>query len=400
MCKSFTSKFFEEGRTLILVLVLLLCTAASAFAAPGDTTQNQPSLSSYDTPEYAEPVVDTSGNHTLTITNTHEPEVVDVIVTKIWDDDDNRDNLRPDNICVTLTAAANDGAATGEVYNYTLSTSDADANDDNQWSHTFEDLVKFYDGYQIAYTVAEADGTCPSITYTQTNCVLSGGKWENSACTTRASGDGNTHASPNTYTDQAICEAAGFEWFVDEDYTECYSEDPEDYTTQSDCELVEGYWYNNQCNWVPGTQAECEDENYYWYNNQCNEDFPETRPDCEEAEYYWYGDTCNTTIPTTRSQCEIRNLYWYDNKCNTDLPSTRTDCETKGFYWYNNQCNINAPTTQAECEAVGYYWHADLEPAECLGYPTPDTYTTKEDCENSGHDYVWHGDYCGYLILN
>ncbi len=251
----------KKFNIIFAVMAVFVLAVSSAFAAPGDTTQNQPSLSSYDAPVYATPVVDASGNHTLTVTNTHTPEVVDVTVTKIWDDDDNRDNLRPSNICVTLTATANGGAATGEVYNYTLSTSDADANDDNQWSHTFEDLVKFYDGYQIAYTVAEADGTCTAITYTEDNCELSGGRWENSACTPYTppsqtsggnsgsgdsgsgdSGSGSTTPDYASLTTQAACEAAtpAGTWTAG-------SCSDSNYNEEADCTSNSGTWTAGSC---------------------------------------------------------------------------------------------------------------------------------------------------------
>lgn len=205
---------------IFAVMAVFVLSVSAAFAAPGDTTQNTPSLSSYETPVYADPVVDADGNHTLTVTNTYHPEVINVTVTKIWDDDNNRDNLRPTQICATLTASANGGSARGEVHNHTLSVSDVDATDSNKWTYTFEDLVKYYDGYQIAYTVAESDGACSAITYTAANCELSGGKWENSTCTpvtrtSSSSGGGSNNPvapQPSDYTDEASCTAANFTW--------------------------------------------------------------------------------------------------------------------------------------------------------------------------------------------
>ena len=210
----------KKINVVFAVMAFFVLAVSSAFAAAGDTTQNSPNLSAYEAPVYATPVVDDNGNHTLTVTNTYQPEVINVVVTKIWDDDDNRDNLRPTNICVTLTASANGGATRGEVHNHSLSASDVDANDSNKWSYTFENLVKFYDGYQIAYTVAETDGTCSDITYTATSCELSGGKWENSTCTpvtrtnSTSGGNSNTPATPqpSDFTTEAECTAAHFTW--------------------------------------------------------------------------------------------------------------------------------------------------------------------------------------------
>ena len=175
----------KKSIVFLAVMALFVLTAASAFAAAGDGTQNTGDLSKYEAPEYATPVVDaTTGDTTLTVTNTHYPELVNVTISKIWDDDDNRDNFRPENICIVLSAAINDGAVEEEVWNYSLSESDVDPNDPNKWSYTFEDLVKYYEGYQIAYTVAEESGQCQAqVEKTQANCVISGGKWENDACT-------------------------------------------------------------------------------------------------------------------------------------------------------------------------------------------------------------------------
>ncbi len=222
---------------LLLALAVFVLTATSALAE-GAIETPEPEVDDYEFAVYGAPEVSANGDTVLTIRNIHHPEVIDVAVVKIWDDMDNRDNLRPENICVTLTASANGGAATGQVFNHTLSASDVDANDDNQWKYVFEDLVKYYAGDQIAYSITESDGTCTEITYNQTSCILSGGKWNNSACTKKAA------ASPNTYKDAASCETAGFEWYPFS--SECVSENPSDYTTQGDCELVEGYWYNNQ----------------------------------------------------------------------------------------------------------------------------------------------------------
>ncbi|MBQ6518819.1 MAG: Cna B-type domain-containing protein [Anaerolineaceae bacterium] len=197
------------------VMAVFVLAFSSAFAAAGDTTRNTADLSKYEAPEYATPVVDpTTGDTVLTVTNTYYPELVDVSVSKIWDDDDNRDNFRPESICITLTAAANGGATQEEVWNYTLSASDVNANDDNRWDHTFENLVKFYDGYQIAYTVAEESGNCSAqVEKTQANCEISGGKWENNACTpfslfAPTSGGNTPSVDYSSLTSQAECEAA------------------------------------------------------------------------------------------------------------------------------------------------------------------------------------------------
>lgn len=83
---------------------------------------------------------DGSGN--IVLTNTHVPELVDIPVTKTWDDADDQDDKRPDTITVVLLA---DGA---EVRRQTISAAE-------NWSWTFEDLPKFKNGAEIVYSVDE-----------------------------------------------------------------------------------------------------------------------------------------------------------------------------------------------------------------------------------------------------
>lgn len=77
------------------------------------------------------------------ITNTHTPEKVSVSVTKVWDDMNDHDGVRPESVKVWLKA---DGVRT---------TTFAVLNADNQWRHTFSDLDKYKAGTAITYTVEE-----------------------------------------------------------------------------------------------------------------------------------------------------------------------------------------------------------------------------------------------------
>ena len=80
----------------------------------------------------------------FTITNTYNPTKTSVSVRKVWDDDNNAANTRPQNVTVHLRA---NGEATGDPV--TLSAQDG-------WSHTFSDLAKKgSDGKDITYTVTE-----------------------------------------------------------------------------------------------------------------------------------------------------------------------------------------------------------------------------------------------------
>ncbi|KXU04444.1 Collagen adhesin [Streptococcus gallolyticus] len=52
---------------------------------------------------YTSETTQTSANN-FTITNTHTPETTEVSGTKVWDDNDDQDGLRPDSIIVNLLA--------------------------------------------------------------------------------------------------------------------------------------------------------------------------------------------------------------------------------------------------------------------------------------------------------
>lgn len=95
-----------------------------------------------DVPEGYTAKVTGSAKKGYTVTNTHEAEVTSVTVSKVWDDADNKDGIRPSSVTVTLIA---DGA---EVGTCTLSA-------DNGWTYTFENLPVYSDGQEIEYTVAE-----------------------------------------------------------------------------------------------------------------------------------------------------------------------------------------------------------------------------------------------------
>ena len=70
-------------------------------------------------------------------------ELIDITVTKIWDDNDNQDGYRPEAIEIILKGGEEDIKAT-------LDSS-------NRWEYTFEDLMKFNDGKEIEYTVEEVE---------------------------------------------------------------------------------------------------------------------------------------------------------------------------------------------------------------------------------------------------
>ena len=76
----------------------------------------------------------------FTLNNTHVPELTEVNVTKVWDDENNQDGVRPPSVTVILYA---DGT---EINRTVLS-------EENNWKWTFPDLDVYKDGVLIVYTV-------------------------------------------------------------------------------------------------------------------------------------------------------------------------------------------------------------------------------------------------------
>ncbi|MDE5966808.1 MAG: Cna B-type domain-containing protein, partial [Lachnospiraceae bacterium] len=78
------------------------------------------------------------------ITNTYTAERISVSVTKVWDDNNNQDGLRTD-IYVQLYK----NGKPLERYQFKLS--------ENDWTHEWDDLLKYENGQPIQYTVEEVD---------------------------------------------------------------------------------------------------------------------------------------------------------------------------------------------------------------------------------------------------
>ena len=77
------------------------------------------------------------------LTNSHTPETVSIQGTKTWEDGDNQDGLRPEQITVKLLA---DGVETGQTTTATAA---------NNWTYEFSNLPKNKAGKAITYSVAE-----------------------------------------------------------------------------------------------------------------------------------------------------------------------------------------------------------------------------------------------------
>mgnify|MGYP001228146982 CR=1 FL=1 len=112
-----------------------------------------------------------------------EEETIDIPVTKIWNDNDNQDGKRPNNVTVTLYA-------NNEKTDKTLTLSDA-----NNWTGSFDNLPESEDGKKISYEVKEtsvneytteitgsaADGYTITNSHTPETVDISGAKTWNDA---------------------------------------------------------------------------------------------------------------------------------------------------------------------------------------------------------------------------
>ena len=98
-------------------------------------------------------VVDAQGNYTVRVTNVLTGKV-DISGEKIWDDDDDRDGIRPQS--VQLKIYENSISPTTLVKNVIVDASTADPKDSNKWTWTVEDLPVYDEfGRPITYIVVE-----------------------------------------------------------------------------------------------------------------------------------------------------------------------------------------------------------------------------------------------------
>jgi len=105
---------------------------------------------------------------TFNLTNKHIPETRNITVTKVWEDYDNRDNIRPESVSVTLTA---DGEVLESYRSVVLSEA-------NGWNHTYINLPKFINKRKIVYDFVEEnvpEGYNYSVTYSGDNYVVHNG---------------------------------------------------------------------------------------------------------------------------------------------------------------------------------------------------------------------------------
>lgn len=77
---------------------------------------------------------------TIAVINTHEP-VKTITVTVTWNDENNKDNIRPDKVTVKLA-------------NGTTAVSTKEINNDS-WKHVFENIIVFNGDGKASYTVTQ-----------------------------------------------------------------------------------------------------------------------------------------------------------------------------------------------------------------------------------------------------
>lgn len=92
---------------------------------------------------YTYEIVKGSDEYSFTITNNYVPAVVNVPITTVWDDDDNRDGIRAKETAITLHGS------NGKVYQRIVTGKD-------DFATVFEDVPKFFDeGREVVYTVTQ-----------------------------------------------------------------------------------------------------------------------------------------------------------------------------------------------------------------------------------------------------
>lgn len=93
----------------------------------------------------------------FTLTNAHVGAKTSVTITKVWDDDENQDGLRPSSVTLQLMKHRSDQAASQAeaVGVATLTAADASQQGSDEWTHTWSDLPATEDGHALVYFVTE-----------------------------------------------------------------------------------------------------------------------------------------------------------------------------------------------------------------------------------------------------
>ena len=120
------------------------------------TTIKYYTLSEVEIPGYVSNITATCCGNFI-ITNTHEDSVVELNITKVWNDSDDNDRIRPANITVEVLANGQ---------RYSIISINATAN----WRYTLNNLPEYLNGTKVNYTIREinvAKGYTSTINGTQ-----------------------------------------------------------------------------------------------------------------------------------------------------------------------------------------------------------------------------------------
>ena len=115
------------------------------------------------------------------ITNTHTPETTEVAGTKTWDDKNDQDGKRPDNITVLLLA---DGVLVDEQK----------VTEENNWHYEFINLPKYSNGKEVHYAVMESQVPSYSTEISDYNLINHYTPGKTSVSVTKAWDDENDNA--------------------------------------------------------------------------------------------------------------------------------------------------------------------------------------------------------------
>lgn len=112
-----------------------------------------------------------------TITNSYTPEVIQIVGSKTWNDENNQDGKRPESIIINLLA---DGVEVQEKV----------VTEGHGWTYNFTDLPKYVNGREIVYTITEdsvnlyntvVNGFNITNTYSPEKIIITGNKTWNDA---------------------------------------------------------------------------------------------------------------------------------------------------------------------------------------------------------------------------
>ena len=107
--------------------------------------------------------IDEKASSALEIVNVHEVATTDIRVIKVWEDENDNDGYRPDEITVKLYAD-------GELYGEKTIT----ANETGAWETTFDQLPVYKKGEKVGYTVEEVVPEEYTATYSNEEPVVGG----------------------------------------------------------------------------------------------------------------------------------------------------------------------------------------------------------------------------------